>query len=128
MQVEAHLLHLPAALPQYIALLKLSIGRIGLEEFQVKAGGIRKDIHVLSSLIENGFLESRNLLKFGTEMALTAKLPSLQHVKVSLVNCYCYPILVGNAIDKLGSLVESIANLRELEVRSTSSWPSQFAL
>jgi hypothetical protein len=58
MQVKADLLHL-RPIPQYIMLLKISAARIGLEELQVHVGW--EDMHILSSLIEKGFLESRNL-------------------------------------------------------------------
>jgi hypothetical protein len=62
MQVKANLLHLER-IPQYVMLLKLSVARIGLKELQVNVGSW-KDTYGLSSLIDNGFLESRNLLKF----------------------------------------------------------------
>jgi hypothetical protein len=66
MQVKANLLDMGNIL-QYGMLLKLSTGRIGLEELQVNAGW--GETHLLSSLINNGFLESHNLLKFGAKVA-----------------------------------------------------------
>jgi hypothetical protein len=63
MQVKADLRHLKTQVGQYTMLLKLSTARIGLEELQLKVG--RSDLCLLASLMEEGFLECRTMLKLG---------------------------------------------------------------
>jgi hypothetical protein len=67
MQVKGNLLHLRPISQYFMRLKKLSVAQIGLEELQVNIGG--GGMLLLSSLIENGFLESCNLLKFGPKMS-----------------------------------------------------------
>jgi hypothetical protein len=63
MRVKADLRHLTDPTSQYTMLLKLSTARISLEELQLKVG--RRDLYLFASLIEEGFLECRTMLKFG---------------------------------------------------------------
>jgi hypothetical protein len=113
MRVKADLRHLNKSVvghytlteptSQYTMLLKLSTARIGLEELQLKVG--RSDLYLLASLIEEGFLECRTMLKFG-----------ITRIPLSMDQNYMFP---SNLCQRLLSFPMS-RHLEELMMGSSS--------